>query len=503
MSARGDGWKRLVASISTVVLVASVLVGTSAGIAAAQEAARQPVPQPVGSLAPGESLFWDGELYVERTVGSNLPYGLMAFANHPVQPETCDVIERCWSYEIDVTEEADSLRVWMDVNDRSECVWFELWAPGTYGDPSQTRHTLSEVSCWDYFPALFPMLWTLEANVYDPEPGTWVVRVVPFQVEKWGFRMRASLENDSPSGANGLLPDLKTVPPYEFGFEAPISPAAGVASDNTNPQGRVVSCTPDEIEEANRETGQAPQRCLRFSAGIYNVGEGLMDLRLRPEGAVVQLIHDGDGNVVGGYEGGSWESGGTHLHSHLKGFADFQLYKVLSVPNHPAPKDEEYLEHAGSGHKLGWHDADQRLYDWYRFDSFEQLDGFRHCREVEQEECIVVSPGWGDSYRSTRPGMFVDFPLDIAGAADGDYVLRMIVDRPDHIVESNEHNNTSYAWVRVDGDRVTICERGQGESPWDPRKEIHEPSFWVSTPGGTTADGSTGNCSDGGARKAG
>ena len=492
MSARGEGWKRLAASISAFVLVASIVVGTSTGTATAQEAARQPVPQPVGNVGVGDSLFWDGELHVDRIAGGNFPYGLLAYADNPVQPETCNNPEPCWAYKIDVTEEADNLRVWMDVNDRSECVWFELWAPGTYGDPSQTRTALSEVSCWDYFPNLFPMLWNLEANVADPEPGTWVVRVVPYQVENWGFRMRATLENDEQTGANGLLPDLNSLPPYEFGFEAPVSPAAGTASDNTNPGGRVVSCTPDEIEESNRETGITPLRCLRFSAGIYNIGKGLLDLRLREGGRVVQMIRNGAGAVTEERDAGGWESGGTHLHNHLEGFSDFELFKVLAIPAHPDPNEEDYLEHAGSGHKIGWHDADQRLYDWYRFDPWVQLAEWRTCAAIE--DCIIVSPGWGDHYRWSRPGMYVDFPLGVAGSADGDYVVRMIVDRPDNIAESNEHNNVSYAWIRVAGDQVTICERGQGDSPWDPRKEKHEPSFWLSTPGGTTADSPTGDC---------
>lgn len=494
MKTKSEQRDRVVMVGLIVGLVATVLSGTSAGIARAEGTARQPLPQPVGSLAVGESLFWDGDLHVDRIAGGNFPYGLLAFGDNAAQPETCNNPEPCWAYEIDVTENADRLRVWMDVNDRSECVWFELWAPGTYGDPNATRTQLGEVSCNDYLP-IFPMLWDLEANIANPEPGTWIVRVVPFQVENWGFRMRATLENASQSGANGLLPDLKTLPAYDFGFEAPISPGAGAVSDNTNPPGRVLSCTPDEIEEANKETGEAPLRCLRFSAGIYNVGQGLLDLRLREEGRVVQMIRNGAGAVTEEHEAGGWEPGGTHLHNHLKGFADFELFKIVNIPTHPDPNEDEYLEHAGSGHKLGWHDADQRLYDWYRFDPWVQLAEFRHCRDVEQEECISVSPGWGDHYRWSRPGMYVDFPFDIAGSADGDYVVRMTVDRPDNINESDERNNTSYAWIRVAGNQVTICERGLGTSPWDPRKELHEPNFWLSTPGGTTADSPTGDCS--------
>jgi len=42
---------------------------------------------------------------------------------------------------------------------------------------------------------------------------------------------------------------------------------------------------------------------------------------------------------------------------------------------------------------------------------------------------------------------------------------------------------------------VTICERGVGASPWDPNKELHVPVFWLDTPGGTTIDSPTGDCS--------
>ena len=489
--------KSLIAASSIAIvlaLVAGLVSPAAAGVKATAEA-RQPVPEPVGSLAAGDTLFWDGELYVERTAGSNFPYGV--FANDgPPDFETCNTAEPCWAYEIEVTEAADRLRVGMDNNDRSDCFWFELWAPGTYEgeDPEATYTALSEVSCHDYF-YLFPMLWSLEAEVKDPQPGTWVVRVVPFAVDDWGFRMRASLENEHRTGPNALLPDLVSVPPYELGFNAPASPAAGASPDSWNPEGRVVSCTPDEIVEANRETGTAPLRCLRFSAGIYNIGDGLLDLRLWPDGNVVQMIRTGDGSLAKARQAGSWESGGTHLHKHYEGYADFSLYKVLDIPSHPAPNEEGYLERAGGGHKLGWGAADQRLYDWSRFDPWDQFDRFYQCRDVEKEECIILSPGWGDNYRSMRPGMYVDFPLDVAGSADGDYIVRMIIDRDDHVEESDERNNISYAWVRVLGDQVTVCERGQGGSPWDPQKDVHIPDFWVGTPGGTTADESFGTCS--------
>lgn len=48
---------------------------------------------------------------------------------------------------------------------------------------------------------------------------------------------------------------------------------------------------------------------------------------------------------------------------------------------------------------------------------------------------------------------------------------------------SVETDNVGYTWIRVSGRNVEVCERGLGESPWDPRKQVLHPGFWVSTPG--------------------
>lgn len=498
---------RVVATTALVLIFVAMSLPASA-----QELSRLPEPQPVGSLSPGDTLFWDGELFVDRVLGANFIYGGISnggpLEEAGLAQEACN-IDPCWAYEIDVAEGADRLRVWLDSNRRSDCVWFELWSPGTYGDPDARRTAVSQTTCNDFFPGIFPMLWTLEENIPNPEPGKWVVRVLPMKAEGWGFRMRASLDSEPKDRSSALLPDLTGLPPYDIGFEGSVNPAGGSTSDNTNLRSSAVSCTPAEIAEASREGDEVPARCLRFSAGVYNMGQGPMDLRLYKEdelprdvplrdgGDVIQRIWSGDG-AVEDQQAGTWRSGG--LHDYLVGFQEFELYRVVAHPSHPAPNEEEYLELAGDGHNLGWAYADQRLYDWYRFDPWVPLATFLRCRDgdVSQDpgivHCTALSPGWGDHFRWNRPGMYVDFPLNIDGAADGDYVVRMIIDRYGNIEESDENNNVSYAWVRVAGDRVTVCERGQGFSPWDPRKRVHEPSFWVNTPGGTTADQASEDC---------
>jgi 1,4-alpha-glucan branching enzyme len=44
------------------------------------------------------------------------------------------------------------------------------------------------------------------------------------------------------------------------------------------------------------------------------------------------------------------------------------------------------------------------------------------------------------------------------------------VDIKNHGLDSNETDNAGYAYVQITGDPVRIIERGQGTSPWDPKR---------------------------------
>jgi hypothetical protein len=64
--------------------------------------------------------------------------------------------------------------------------------------------------------------------------------------------------------------------------------------------------------------------------------------------------------------------------------------------------------------------------------------------------------------------MYVDFGTQ----PDGIYVVRITIDKPNDILESDETNNSAYALVRVVGDQAIELERGQGLSPFDPTKVV-------------------------------
>ena len=66
--------------------------------------------------------------------------------------------------------------------------------------------------------------------------------------------------------------------------------------------------------------------------------------------------------------------------------------------------------------------------------------------------------------------MYVEFD----GNGNGRYVVRSVVDEMDNVLESDDTDNVSYAYIEVQGDTVEILERGWGTDPWDDRKVVFD-----------------------------
>ena len=62
--------------------------------------------------------------------------------------------------------------------------------------------------------------------------------------------------------------------------------------------------------------------------------------------------------------------------------------------------------------------------------------------------------------------------MEFDGQGNGRYVINAVVDEYNNVIESDETDNVSYAYVEIQGDNITILERGWGESPWDPNKQV-------------------------------
>ncbi len=400
-------------------------------------------------------------------------------------PPTCDD-GLVFTWSVQVAESTSQLRVDFDNPYRQDD--FSLTVTGPDGETAtQASHnTYSEGVAFD-----------------APTVGRWTIELTPIRTAGTIVRLRAGLATPTePEGE--LLPNLRVTPPFEFGFAAPINPANSMflAGDDQNPPVVVdgqplYSCTADEVQEASDPTRNDDPtlltRCLRFTAGPHNVGDGHFDLRfpildraINDRDRLVemtQVVHHSDGTTTE-RDAGSYEYHATHGHYH---YTDILFYELLSVDDAAGT-----VAPAGVGHKSGFCPADQGYGDWEAFDQDEQgalgAQQSGSCFAIAGDGAMGITAGWGDFYRWQRPGQFVDF----SGQPDGTYVVRATVDVLDNVQETDDTDNASYALLSIEGNEITILERGRGSSHLDPDKVVMQdnrgqyPEAWLV--GGATPD---------------
>ncbi|MDP3857611.1 MAG: lysyl oxidase family protein [Stagnimonas sp.] len=414
-------------------------------------------------LGLDQAVFWDG-----GTLDGNVQNAAL-----------CGTAGECPSYSLSIVHGGARLRVGIDSPVRSNTFAVEILdASGAVLASDENSNQFNS-----------------EAMLLHPDGGVYTVRVRPVSVQQGSYRMRAKLEamlpEDLPSSATAmpLLPNLKVVPPYEFGFIAPANPLNGVyPPDTVNPPLDVagihpISCSADEMAPVALGGGGA-SKCLRFTSGPINLGAGIYDMRfdligdfiagaaqLAPQealsriviGPMRQVIHYSDGSTQE-RDAGTYSFHPVHAHFHDDYVLSFRLYAVHDYASGA-------LERVGEGSKSGFCPADQLWGDWYSFDQGYEVPGgdepLGNCSSPANG-VMGLSVGWGDVYRWQRPGMYVEF----AGQPNGRYVVQSRVDEQDHILESSEADNAAYAYVQVENDVVLLLERGWGESPWDPGKTV-------------------------------
>lgn len=393
---------------------------------------------------------------------------------------SCDAAS-CESYSLNLAPGGARLRVGIATPERTDTFAVEIY------DPSGALRASDSTS----------NQFNSEAQVAEPEAGQWTVVVRAEDVSRASYRLRAKLESVTPesriatgtSNRRPLYPNLRTVPPYEFTFTAPLNPANGVyPPDTVNPPASVAgitlaSCSIDEYLPT--EAGGADAvHCLRLTSGPINVGEGLYDMRFRllddfiagtavlnpaeafsrlVVGDMKQAVHYSDGSVEF-VEAGTYSFHPTHAHFHDDYILSYYLARVTDAATGE-------FHRVGAGTKSGFCPADQLWGDWRAFGQGTEKPGgdsaFGSCFSPT-DGFVGLSVGWGDVYRWQRPGQYVEF----AGQGNGRYVINAIVDEYNNVIESDETDNISYAYVDIQGETITILERGWGASPWDPAKLV-------------------------------
>ncbi|HEX8003029.1 MAG TPA: lysyl oxidase family protein [Mycobacteriales bacterium] len=299
-----------------------------------------------------------------------------------------------------------------------------------------------------------------EAYVLNPRPGTWTVKMTSTQP----YRMRAKLETRpvAPRTARPLLPNLRLVPPHEFTFTGPVG--VGAFSFGVSP---ATTCSGYEMAE---EKGV---RCLRFSLGPSNVGQGPLQLvfpgnqGLVTPGKATQLVTWTDGHVTE-RPAGEFLYHKTHAHYHHSGFGSLELLKVTDTTRGT-------MEKVGTGPKQGFCTGDIKIAEWEVFGGVQDssdsqcLNNAALVYDPTAGTKMGLSPGWADLYSWEQDGNYVEFGLT---NGDGRYVIRSTADALNNVLESDESDNTGYAYIEVTGQTIRVLERGRGTSPWDRRKVV-------------------------------
>jgi hypothetical protein len=383
------------------------------------------------------------------------------------------------TYTFEVAEGGGRLRAALDLSNRDDCLSLQLIDPNGI--------TIAE-GPGDY-PVVCPsggrsgQSFAIELAVADAAPGRWTAQVLGEDVRGLHLRLRATVDPEPVGAAGDLLsPDLVPWLPWEFGFAAPVSDHPGTAHDRENgPGDPTVSCHPEEEPDDTH--------CLRFSAGVYNAGDGPMVVVFRDDAAFQHVyradttpLDHTDNERSGAFEErpagrGEWHP--FHEHRHLSEFVLYELFAVTDAGGSLAPLD--------TGGKHGYCTFSQHLQEWDAVAADPQYASFPDGPFCDA--AMNLERGWGDLYRWQRPGQYLayDGAMDADGSMTaGRYLVRLTIDPEDHIAETDEGNNVGYALIEViDGggpgrDTVAVCEQGMGSDPWDPAAEVVADRFaWV------------------------
>lgn len=239
-----------------------------------------------------------------------------------------------------------------------------------------------------------------------------------------------------------LLPDLVTLPPMDLRI--------GDTLGLPDPGGPVRGCDPD------RTLTEQLVRCLRFSNGIGNVGEGPLEMRLEEEegakalarqgGRFVQRVYLDDGTFRD-VPSGTAEFHPAHGHFHYSGAATFRLHAYDLA----AGARGEVLK---EGRKTGFCFGDLSLVlpglartEEPRFDASGCLDPYTHGVWV-----TGLTPNWYDRYHYSWFDQFVD----VGGLEDGVYELVSVANADGSILETTTADNEASAVFRLAGDKVDV-----------------------------------------------
>lgn len=187
-------------------------------------------------------------------------------------------------------------------------------------------------------------------------------------------------------------------------------------------------------------------RLIRFGTTVTNLGSGPLEMKGEsdPETGRTQatqriMRRDGDGHVE--RFTGDFVFHPAHDHWHFESFTEFELWTY-----HPDGTLNRLVATTG---KITFCLRDTGRVDPSRSDV--SPAAYTKCGKSIQG----ISAGWQDTYGPSVPGQ----QLDVTNVPDGRYAIRTTVDPENRILEADDDNNSSVAYVQLDQSGVSTADR--------------------------------------------
>lgn len=212
---------------------------------------------------------------------------------------------------------------------------------------------------------------------------------------------------EASANVSGLLPDLRTLPPWDL-----------------------------YIERSSVDT-----RLLRFANTVWNSGAGVIELYGTNDWStlqttVAQRVYAVDGSsqdhIVGSFV---WHP--EHDHWHVGDFATYELWSLTD--------DGASVLRSVASDKLSYCLIDTDAVD-PGLPGFPDSRVYIGCGRLRQG----MSIGWGDTYTADLPGQ----ELDVTGLPDGVYALTSTTNPKGHLLETDYTNNAGTTYLQIRGDSV-------------------------------------------------
>lgn len=240
-----------------------------------------------------------------------------------------------------------------------------------------------------------------------------------------GLLLSGAIERPAFAQPQALLPNLQPLPAYELGLQ----PIFGGGTE------------------------------LVFSTLTTNAGLGPLHMVAGESTApgqqnVYQRVHFSDGTFEDRLAG-VFVLHEEHGHFHVEEYAEYQLEREF------APGASTRIGQKTSFCLLDTDRVDRKLPNAPKRAVFTRCDDFDFGQGI--------SVGWGDAYRSHLPGQ----SIDVSGLETGNYLLTMVADPNDNILETDEGDNSSTIRIHLDMEAMTVDGLpGDGGDPGDPPGDV-------------------------------